>query len=105
LHEVDKDTFQTDVLEADGFVVVDFYGDGCVPCQALLPDIEALAAKFEGKAGFVKFNTSKARRVAIAQKVLGLPTVGIYKDGAKLEEVTKEAATKESIEAMILRHI
>ena len=105
MFEVDKDTFQAEVLEADGFVVVDFYGDGCVPCQALLPDIEELAAKYEAKAKFVKFNTSQARRVAIAQRVLGLPTVGIYKGGQKLEEVTKEAATKENIEAMILRHV
>jgi len=105
MHEVDKDTFQTDVLEASGFVVVDFFGDGCVPCQAILPDIEALAGQYQDKAKFVKLNTSKARRLSISQKVLGLPTVVIYKDGAKLEEVTKEAATKENIEAMILRHV
>ena len=29
--EVDKNTFQTEVLEADGYVFVDFFGDGCVP--------------------------------------------------------------------------
>ena len=105
MREVDKDTFQAEVLESDGFVVVDYYGDGCVPCQALLPDIEALAEKYRAKAKFVKLNTSGARRLAISQKVLGLPTVVIYKGGEKLEEVTKEAATKENIEAMILRHV
>jgi len=105
MHEVDKDTFQPEVLEADGFVVVDYYGDGCVPCQALLPDLEALAEKYQDKARFVKLNTSGARRLAISQRVLGLPTVVIYKGGEKLEEVTKEAATKENIEAMILRHV
>ena len=104
MFEVDKDTFQAEVLEADGFVVVDYYGDGCVPCQALLPDLEELAAKHQDKAKFVKLNTSGARRLAISQRVLGLPTVVIYKGGEKLEEVTKEAATKENIEAMILRH-
>ncbi len=29
--EVDKNTFQTEVLEAEGYVFVDFFGDGCVP--------------------------------------------------------------------------
>ncbi|MCL2853236.1 MAG: thioredoxin family protein [Defluviitaleaceae bacterium] len=105
MHEVDKDSFQSEVLESGEFVVVDFFGDGCVPCQALLPDFEALAEKYQGKASFVKLNTSKARRLSISQKVLGLPTVVIYKGGEKLEEVTKEGATKENIEAMILRHI
>ena len=31
--EVDKNTFQTEVLEAEGYVFVDFFGDGCVPCR------------------------------------------------------------------------
>ena len=35
--DVDKTTFEEEVLKADGYVFVDFYGDGCVPCQALMP--------------------------------------------------------------------
>ena len=31
--EVDKNTFQAEVLEAEGYVFVDFFGDGCVPCR------------------------------------------------------------------------
>ena len=31
--DVDKTTFEEEVLKADGYVFVDFYGDGCVPCQ------------------------------------------------------------------------
>ena len=34
--EVDKTTFEAEVLQAPGKVVVDFYGDGCVPCAALM---------------------------------------------------------------------
>ena len=98
---VDKDTFQAEVLDAQGLVLVDYFGEGCVPCQALMPDIEALAEKYGSQIKFVKLNTSGARRLAIAQKVLGLPTVTIYKDGQKVSEVTKEEATKDSIEAII----
>jgi thioredoxin 1 len=105
MREVDKDSFEAEVLQSPDIVVVDFYGDGCIPCQALFPDFEALAEKYQGKAQFIKFNTTKARRLAISQKVLGLPTVVVYKDGAKLEEITKEDAKKDNIEAMILRHI
>ena len=36
--EVEKNTFQTEVLEAEGYVFVDFFGDGCVPCAALMPN-------------------------------------------------------------------
>ena len=98
---VDKETFQAEVLEAQGLVLVDFYGEGCVPCQELMPDIEALAEAYGDKIKFVKLNTSSARRLAISQKVLGLPTVTIYKDGEKVSELTKEDANKDSIEGMI----
>ncbi|KXG78887.1 thioredoxin TrxA [Thermotalea metallivorans] len=102
---VDKDTFQAEVLEAQGFVLVDFWSDGCEPCKALMPDVEELAAKYEGKVKFVKLNTTQARRLAISQKVLGLPTISLYKDGQKIDEVTKDDATKANIEAMIQKHV
>jgi len=98
---VDKETFQAEVLDASGYVLVDFFGDGCIPCQELLPDIEALAAQYGDKAKFVKLNTTQARRLAISQKVLGLPTIALYKDGEKVEELTPEYASKSSIEAML----
>ena len=47
----------------------------------------------------------KARRLAIGQKILGLPVMAIYKDGEKVEEVVKDDATQESIEAMIKKYI
>lgn len=35
--ELTKETFEPEVLNAEGTVFVDFYGDGCVPCAALMP--------------------------------------------------------------------
>ena len=37
----DKKTFEPEVLQAEGTVLVDFFGDGCVPCAALMPHVEA----------------------------------------------------------------
>jgi len=105
LLQVDKDTFQAEVLDAKGLVLVDFYGDGCVPCEALMPDVLALSEKYGDKVKFIKLNTSGARRLAISQKVLGLPTVSLYRDGVKIEEVTKDDANKENIEAMITKNL
>ncbi|MCG8541685.1 MAG: thioredoxin family protein [Clostridia bacterium] len=102
---VDKSTFEAEVLKSQGLVLVDYWSDGCEPCKALMPDIEALEEKYEGKLKFCKLNTTKARRLAISQKVLGLPTIAIYKDGEKLDEVTKDDANKANIEAMIEKHL
>lgn len=54
---------------------------------------------------FTSLNTTGARRVAISQKVLGLPVMAIYKGGEKVEELVKEACTPESIEEMIKKYI
>lgn len=102
---VDKDTFQGEVLEAEGVVLVDFWSDGCEPCKALMPDVEELEGQYGDKAKFVKLNTTQARRLAIKEKVMGLPTVAIYKDGAKIDEVTKDDATRANIEALIKKYV
>ena len=103
--EVDKKTFEPEVLQSEETVLVDFYGDGCVPCAALMPHVHELAEKYAGQLKFCAMNTSKARRVAIGQQVLGLPTVAIYKGGEKVEEVVKEDATPEAVEELIKKHI
>ncbi|SHK35962.1 thioredoxin TrxA [Hespellia stercorisuis] len=103
--EVDKKTFETEVLGAEGYVFVDFFGDGCVPCQALMPFVHGLADKYGDKLKFTSLNTTKARRLAIGQKILGLPVMAIYKDGEKVEELIKDDATEANIEAMVQKYI
>ena len=103
--EVDKNTFQTEVLEADGYVFVDFFGDRCLPCAALKPKVHEFADTYGDKLKFTSLNTTKARRLAIGQKILGLPVMAIYKDGEKVDELVKDDCTPETIEAMIKKYI
>ena len=103
--EVTKSDFESEVLGAEGYVLVDYFGDGCVPCQALMPHIHGFADKYGDKMKFTSLNTTKARRLAIGQKVLGLPVIAVYKDGEKVEELVKDDATAENVEAMIQKYI
>ncbi len=101
----DKNTFEAEVLKAEGCVFVDYFGDGCVPCEALMPHVVAFAEKYGDKLKFCKLNTTQARRLAISQRILGLPVMAIYKDGQKVEELVKDDATPEAIEEMIKKYI
>ena len=103
--DVAKDTFEAEVLQAEGTVFVDFYGDGCVPCQALMPFVHEMAEKYGESLKFCSLNTTKARRLAISQKVLGLPVMAIYQNGEKVEELVKDDATPENIENMIKKYL
>ena len=103
--EVAKDTFEAEVLQAEGTVFVDFYGDGCVPCAALMPFVHEMAEKYGAGLKFCALNTTKARRLAIGQKVLGLPVMAIYQHGEKVEELVKDDATPENIENLIKKYL
>lgn len=102
---LDKTSFEPEVLKAEGYVLVDFFGDGCAPCEALMPHVVSLSEKYGDKLKFTKLNTTKARRVAIGQKILGLPVIAVYKDGEKVEELVKEEATAEKVEELVKKYI
>lgn len=103
--EVDKMTFEGEVLQAEGKVLVDFYGDGCVPCAALMPHIHGFAEIYGTSMKFCALNTTKARRLAISQKVLGLPVIAVYENGQMIDSCVKDDATPENVEEMIKKYI
>ncbi|MGB9839649.1 thioredoxin TrxA [Thermovenabulum sp.] len=102
--ELTAENFEQEVLKAEGPVLVDFWGPKCEPCKALMPHVEELEKKYGDKVKFCKLDTSKNMRLAISQKVMGLPTLIIYKGGEKVDQVTKDV-TVEMIEDMIKRNI
>ena len=49
-------------------------------------------------------NTTKARRLAISQKILGLPVIAVYENGEMIDSCVKDDATPENVEAMIKKY-
>jgi len=98
---VHKDNFEAEVLQAEGVILVDFWGPKCEKCMAVMPDVHALAEKYGDKIKFCSLDTTGNRRLAIAQKVLGLPVIAFYKGGEKIAELAKDDVTRENIEAKI----
>ncbi|NLJ79040.1 MAG: thioredoxin, partial [Tissierellia bacterium] len=79
--ELTRDNFEEEVTNAEGYVLVDYWGPTCEPCKALMPHIEEMAKTYGDKVKFTSLDITKARRLAIGQKVMGLPAIIIYKDG------------------------
>ncbi|MEW6524023.1 MAG: thioredoxin family protein [Bacillota bacterium] len=98
--EVDRENFQEEVLEAAGPVLVDFWSPRCEHCLELDPEIEMLAEKYGHRVKFTKVNVLENRRLAISQKVLGLPVVAIYLGGQKVAELAGDV-TGQAIEDQI----
>ncbi|HHT62884.1 MAG: thioredoxin TrxA [Bacillota bacterium] len=98
--ELTKENFEAEVLKAEGLVMVDFWSQKCEPCKALMPSIHELAEKYSDKAKFCSLDTTGNKRLAISQKVLGLPTIAFYKNGEKIAELVKDF-TIEDVEAKL----
>jgi len=81
LAEATKETFRD--LVATGVVLVDVWGPQCAPCVALLPDVERLAAS-RSDLTVVKLDSTKARRLCIELRVMGLPAFLLFRDGQEL---------------------
>lgn len=82
------DTFEAEVMQSPIPVLVDFYADWCGPCQSLAPTLEVLAEKYDGKVKVCKINVDQAQQLAIAHKVMSIPTMLFVKDGEIMERLT-----------------
>lgn len=81
LEHFDGATFEADVLKASEPVVVDFYADWCPPCKMMEPVVEQLSTEFAGKVKIGKLNTDHNQEIAIRYGVMGIPTLGLFKNG------------------------
>jgi thioredoxin 1 len=69
--------------------------------MALMPKFLEIAEKYDGKAKFCKVDTSQNKRVAVNFKVMSLPTILFWKDGAEVARLGPTDATAENIEKKI----
>lgn len=99
--EANVETFNE--LVAEGDVLVDIWGPHCQPCLALMPAVEALATKFQGRVRFLKLNAPENRQVCRDLRVIGLPAYLTMRDGVEVERLMSNETTPEQIEAAIER--
>lgn len=97
------ENFTQEAMEADVPVLVDFYADWCGPCKMVGPLLDDMAAKYDGKAKICKINIDEQRKLAIANKVMSIPTMLFIKNGEIKERITgalPQAALEEKLEAL-----
>ena len=84
---VTDESFQKDVLQASGPVLVDFWAEWCGPCKMIGPALEEIGAELKGRLTVAKVNIDENPMTPNNYAVRGIPTLILFKDG-------KPAATK-----------
>ena len=80
--------FQTQVLDADQPVLVDFTAVWCQPCRMIEPIVKQLAQEWEGKLKVVKLDADENPNIMMKYGVLGIPTLMLFKAGELKERLT-----------------
>ncbi len=79
--QIDDSTFQAEVLDAKGLVLVDFWATWCGPCIMLGPVIEEIAEELGDKVKVAKLNVDENQETSMKYQVMSIPTVMLFKDG------------------------
>ena len=81
INNVSDSSFEQDVLQADGPVLVDYWAEWCGPCKMISPVLDEIAAAYDGKLTVAKVNVDESRATAVRYHVRSIPMLLLFKDG------------------------
>jgi thioredoxin 1 len=96
--------FDTDVLQAEQPVLVDFWADWCGPCLQIAPVLEEISKEYGDRLQIMKLNIDENTIVADQFGVRGIPTLLLFKDG-ELIGTQVGAGTKTRLVEFLESHI
>ena len=98
--DVDDTTFDSEVLQHDQPVLVDFWASWCPPCKMMEPMIDKLRAEYDGRARVVKVNIDRNPGLAEQYKIQGVPTFIAFAKGEAHGRLTA-AQTQGKLRALL----
>jgi thioredoxin 1 len=84
--ELTTENWESEVVNSDIPVLVDFWAPWCGPCRMLAPTIDRIADQFAGKVKVGKLNTDDNQDVAVRYAISGIPQLLFFKGGDKPQE-------------------
>ena len=97
-------TFDGEVSQAQGLVLVDFWAEWCGPCRMVAPTLEALATEYAGKVKITKLDVDANQGTSAKFNVRSIPSILFFKDGKHVDTMVG-AQPRAALEAKIKTHL
>lgn len=97
---ITSNTFNSDVLDNEKLVLVDFWAEWCGPCKQIGPALEELSSEMAGKVKIAKIDVDSNPNTAASMGVRGIPALFIFKDGEVISN-RAGAAPKAALQSWI----
>ena len=102
--EITDQNFQSEVIESDKPMLVDFWAVWCGPCRQVAPIVKALAKEYDGQLKVGKMDIDNHQKTPQQLGIRSIPTLLLYKNGQVVETIVG-AAKRSKIEAKITPHL
>ena len=102
--QVSDATFDAEVLQATGAVLVDYWAEWCNPCKMIAPILDDIAQNYAGRLKVAKLNIDDNQTTPATYGVRGIPTLMLFKNGA-VEATKVGMMSKSQLTAFIDSHL